>query len=581
MDFVEQVKSSVDIVKVVGEYVRLRKAGASRYVGLCPFHNEKTPSFGVHPVHQFYKCFGCGEGGDVLSFVMKIDGLSFYEALKLLAERNGIPMPKRTEYADENTRLRAAVYQMHEIAEQAFREQLAAPAGAEARAYLEKRGITPAIAEQFKIGFADRSGKFLLRLLEGRGFSSAQLEESGLVRKREDGGFYDYFRNRLMLPIHTESGKVMGFGGRALEAGQEPKYLNSPDTPIYKKSSVLYNLHRAKEGIRKADRVLLVEGYMDVIGVWAAGLREVVASCGTSLTQPQVKIMKRHSGRIVVNFDPDAAGDSGAERSIALLLDEGMQIRILELDADLDPDEYCKQRGAGAYRERIEKAKDYFTWLADRRRDKFGATAEGKIAWLKSMLPDVAKVSDKLERLIIAGEIASYIGISERQVLQEFRKAVAGRKEEMAPARAVPLSANEKLLLRLLLANGQARQSLIPELQEIAALRQGEARRIFETLFSLHDAGVRAGFQEVHERLEEEDRALLASAILREDTDGATLGVEQGVACLRSLQRAAVETERAALKDRIREAERAGNLQEALRLSEELNRIKRMNANDR
>ena len=581
MDFVEQVKSSVDIVKVVGEYVRLRKAGGSRYIGLCPFHNEKTPSFGVHPVHQFYKCFGCGEGGDVLKFVQKIDGLSFFEALKLLAERNGIPMPKRTEYSDPETRQRASIYQAHEIALAAFRDALRGPSGAEARAYLQKRGVSPEVADHFGIGYADGSGRFLLRVLQEHNFNPEQLADSGLVGRRDDGSFYDRFRNRLMFPIHNETGKVIAFGGRALDPGDQAKYLNSPETPIYKKSGVLYNLHRAKEGIRKQEHTLLVEGYMDVIGVWAAGFKEVVATCGTALTSQQIKAMKRHASRILVNFDPDAAGSSAAERSIALLLDEGMQVRILELDGGLDPDEYCKERGAEAYRARMGSAKDYFTWLADRRRDQFGSGSEGKIAWLKSMLPEIGKVSDRIERLVIANEVASYIGISERQVLEEFRKAVNGRRPEMARLEAVPLSANEKLLLRLLVSNPDAPGALISELKGIAAIRQMPTRRIFETLIALHDSGERVGFSELHDRLQEEDQVLLSSAVLTDDTDEAGLSVEQGIACLRSLRATDIEEIRSALKIRIKDAERSGDIPEALRLSAELNHIKRINAGDK
>jgi DNA primase len=574
MDFVEQVKSSVDIVKVVGEYVRLRKAGGARYIGLCPFHNEKTPSFGVHPVHQFYKCFGCGEGGDVLTFIMKIDGLSFFEALKLLAERNGIPMPKRQEYSDPETRQRAAIFQMHEIAVEFFRDILRGAAGAEARAYLDKRGVAPAIAEQFGIGYADGTGRSLVRKLQEHSFNAEQLEASGLVGRRDDGTFYDRFRHRLMFPIHSETGKAIAFGGRALDPNEQAKYLNSPETPIYKKGSVLYNMHRAKEGIRKNDRTLLVEGYMDVIGVWAAGIREVVATCGTALTQPQIKMMKRHSPRIVLNFDPDAAGSSAAERNIGPLLDEGMRVRILELDAELDPDEYCKQRGPDAYRARMESAKDYFTWLADRRRDKFGSGAEGKIAWLKSMLPDIGRVSDRIERLVIAGEVSSYIGITQKEVLEEFRKAVNGRRAEMAPAAPAAVSANEKLLLRLLLANPEAPDELIPGLKTIAAIAQMPTRRIFEAVFAQHDSGGRIGFNEIHDRLNDDDRALLAATVLLDETSEAEQSIEQGIACLRSLQAAEVESQRAALKARIKEAERNGNMEEALRLSEELNRIR-------
>jgi DNA primase len=504
-----------------------------------------------------------------------------------LAERNGIPIPKRQEYSDPETRQRAAVFQMHEIAEAAFREHLRGASGAEARAYLDKRGVAPAIAEQFGLGYADGSGRFLLRKLQEHNFNAEQLEASGLVVRRDDGTFYDRFRNRLMFPIHNETGKVIAFGGRALDPNDQAKYLNSSETLIYKKSNALYNLHRAKEGIRKSDRTLLVEGYMDVIGVWAAGIREVVATCGTALTAPQIKMMKRHSPRIVVNFDPDAAGANAAERSIALLLDEGMHVRVLQLDAELDPDEYCKERGSDAYRARMEAAKDYFTWLADRRRDKFGSGAEGKIAWLKSMLPDIGKVSDKIERLVIAREVASYIGITEKQVLEEFRKAVSDRRREMAAVPPVEISPNERLLLRLLLANPEAPGALIPGLRDIAAVAQMPTSRIFEALFAQHAAGARIGFTEIHDRLNDDDRALLAATVLVDETDESVQSIDQGIACLRSLQAAEIESRRAGLRARIKEAGRSGNLAEALHLSEELNqmteelKIRRLNPADK
>ena len=389
MDFAEQVKSSVNIVDVIQEHVRLRPSGPNRFMGLCPFHNEKKPSFTVHVVHQFYKCFSCGVAGDVFKFVMETQGISFYEALKQLAERYGIPMPKRSQYADEDARVRGALLDLHDIAQENFRANLASPAGAEARAYLAKRGLSPETIEQFGLGYSDRSGRALLRLFEQRSFPAAQVEQSGLVGKRQDGSFYDRFRNRLMFPIHNEAGKIIAFGGRALAADDEPKYLNSPETAIYKKSHVLYNLHRAKEAVRKEDRVILVEGYMDAIGVTAAGFRGVVASCGTAFTQQQVQALRRHSHKIAVNFDPDAAGAGAAERSISLLLEEGMQVRIVELDSDLDPDEYCKERGVDAYRDRLDKAKGYFYWLADRARTKYDVhTSEGVVAVLQFLLPD-------------------------------------------------------------------------------------------------------------------------------------------------------------------------------------------------
>jgi len=578
MDFVEQLKSSVDIVAVIGQYVRLKRVGAGpRYMGLCPFHAEKTPSFSVHGAHQFYKCFGCGLGGDVIKFVMEIDRLSFYEALKLLAERHGIPMPRRTEYSDPETKLRAAVYRLHEIAFQVFRAALDGPAGAEARAYLLKRRVAPALVEEFGLGYSERSGQALVRAFEKEGFDAGQMEASGLVLKRQDSsGFFDRFRNRLMFPIHSESAKIIGFGGRALSAEDEPKYLNSPETSIYRKSYVLYNLHRAKTEIRKQDRAVLVEGYMDVIGVWGAGVREPVASCGTALTSQQVRMLKRHSERMVVNFDADAAGVGAAERSIQMLLEEGMQVRVLELEGGLDPDEYVQEHGAEAYRHRLENAPGYFHWLADRARVRFDArTAEGRIASLKFLLPAIQRVSDKLERMSIANDIGGYLGVPQGAVLDHFRKAAAERRDAgPAPARQAvrPL---EGFLLNALLASEEARLEVLPKLKSMPALQQFSTRRIFQALLAVSETQSRFTFAELEGRLDDNDKEVLASLVFADEGNEEKNSLEQALACLRSLEQGDLQSQRAALRAHVREAERAGNLAEALKWTEELNRLDR------
>jgi DNA primase len=571
MDFVEQLKSSVDIVSVVGEYVRLKKSGTQRYMGLCPFHSEKTPSFTVHVVHQFYKCFSCGAGGDVVKFVMEKEGISFYEALKLLAERYGIPMPKRSQYADEDSKLRGAIYQMHELAQENFRANLDGPAGEAARGYLARRGVTPETAEQFGLGYSDRSGRALLRLFEQRNFPAAQMDQAGLVGKRQDGSMYDRFRNRLMFPIHNESGKIIGFGGRALAAEDEPKYLNSPETPIYKKSYVLYNLHRAKEAIRKDDRVILVEGYMDAIGVTAAGFRGVVASCGTALTAQQVQTLKRHTQKIVVNFDPDAPGANAAERSISLLLEEGMQVRIMELDGGLDPDEYCKQRGAAAYQERLEGAKGYFYWLADRARARYDMrTTEGQVAVLQFLVPAVQRIPDRLERLQIAVDVAGYVGVDQAnqgRVIDAFKKAAVDRQEKTLEPPKIPLRHDERVLLNALLAEPEMWSEVIGELKSIETIDSLSSRRIFQAIFALHEAGGRLSFEEVHARLEESDQSLLAQAVLGED---ARTSREEVLAAIEKMRRTGEQQRRSQLKAHIYESERAGNWEEALRLTGEL-----------
>src|SRR5580698_3946970 len=364
MDFVEQLKSSIDIVKVIGEYVRLKRVGATgRYVGLCPFHQEKTGSFNVNQSRQFYECFGCGVGGDVLKFVMEIDGLTFPEALKMLAESHGLPMPKRSEFADADSKLRGALCEISSIAAEIFRANLHGPGGAEARNYLIKRGIGPELIETFELGFSEASGQALVRELNQRQFTREQIDASKIVMRREDGsGYFDFFRGRLMFPIHNESGKVIAFGGRAMRDQDQPKYLNSSETPIYQKTSVLYNLHRARSAMRGSNRTVLVEGYMDVIGVYSAGVKEVVASCGTGFTVPQAGVIHRHSDHAVVNFDPDRAGADASEKAIQILLDEGVHVRVLTLDGGLDPDEYVKQNGAEAYRGKLDTAATYFHW---------------------------------------------------------------------------------------------------------------------------------------------------------------------------------------------------------------------------
>ena len=565
MDFAEQVKSSVDIVKVIEQYVRLKKAGGSpRYTGLCPFHTEKTPSFSVHSTHQFYKCFGCGQSGDLFKFVMEIERISFFEALKLVAERNGIAMPKR-EYADPEAKLRAALTEMHEIAAGVFQNNLNGPVGAQARQYLASRNVATEQIAEFGLGLSDPSGNQLVRQFESR-FTPEQLEHSGLVAKRqESAGFYDYFRGRLMFPIHNESGKVIGFGGRALRPGDEPKYMNSRETALYRKSYVLYNLHRAKDAVRKSDFSVLVEGYMDVIGVYSAGVHNVVASCGTALTNTQVRLLKRHSDRIVVNFDPDTAGANAAEKSIQMLLDEGLRVRVLELGGDLDPDEYVKASGADAYRQRLEKAPVYFHWLADRARQKFDMrTVEGRMDAFKFLAPAIQRISDRLERFAVANDVADYLGVDEKLVRDHFSK---GAVEHPAAPRRSQMPATERLLLHSLLASEAARAQVIPELAGMSAVQRFVSRNVFQALFALQSDGAPFRFSDLEGRLSEADRDLLSAAVFADDRLDEKMALRVAMDCLEKFKTLESESEVASLRAQAKAAEKAGDIQEAMRLN--------------
>jgi DNA primase len=575
MDFASQLKSQVDIVEVVREYVpRLKKLGAS-YKACCPFHNEKTPSFNVHGDRQFFKCFGCGKGGTVIDFVMEMDGLTFWEACKQLAERHGIPLPKRSEAADEETQRRAGVLEAQEIAQKAFRAALAGTGGAPARAYLERRGLSAKLIEEFGIGYSERGGQAMVQLLQRSGIGPDILETTGLVLRRNDGsGFFDRFRNRLMFPIHNETGKLIAFAGRALDDGDEPKYLNSPETPAYRKSQVLYNLHRARKAVRQSEASILVEGYMDVIGLCGAGVENVVASCGTALTSQQARMLKRHAEQIVVNFDADAAGVNAAERSIQVLLEEDMRIRILELGGGMDPDEFVKARGAEAYRAAYEKAPRYFFWLADRARSRFDVrSAEGRVEGLRFLLPSIQRIPDKIERAAIANDVAAYLGVEASLVLEQFRKAAAARSEAEVKPKCDDLPATEKLLAHCLIESAEARGQLGGRVKALAGgLKMG---KVLEAILA---AGEPPDWSAAEARLESREAALLNGLHFADLGNAGAQGEDmpaQAAACVETLEAAVRSGGLAGLKAKVKEAEREGRLEDALALMKDLDAAER------
>lgn len=581
MDFVEQLKSSIDIVKVIGEYVRLKRAGStSSYKGLCPFHQEKSPSFNVNQSRQFYYCHGCHVGGDVLKFVQEIDGLTFPEALKTLAERAGIPMPKRNEYADADSKLRGALFEIHSVAAQTFRENLGGPHGNEARSYLAKRGISAESIATFELGFSEASGQALVRALGERQFTREQLDASKIVLKREDGsGYFDFFRGRLMFPIHNESGKVIAFGGRAMRDQDQPKYLNSGETPIYKKTSVLYNLHRARDGMRRSNRAVLVEGYMDVIGVYSAGVKEVVASCGTGFTVPQAGVIHRHSDHVVVNFDPDRAGAEASEKAIQILLDEGVHVRVLTLDGGLDPDEYVKRNGAEGYRSKLDSASTYFHWLADRARMKFDMRgSDGRMEAFRFLLGSVNKVNDKLERAAIANDLAGYLGVDAGLVLDQFKKAATDRRgagglpQKAAPKQEVSVAAIESILLNTTIASAEVREEILPLLTP-DLIQDFATREIFETLRGIVESGANVTFAGLDARLSPALQTLLHSVVTADDIDNDAL--EAARACVRKLESSAMKRAIDELRARTKSAEREGRMAEALELMAELGRLEK------
>jgi DNA primase len=519
MSQVDEVRAAADIVKVVGDYVKLRKAGAN-YMGLCPFHQEKTPSFAVHPAKQIFHCFGCGVGGDVFKFVMMMDNLTFPEALRRLAEKVGVTLSDTFGDAtyDANARVRTALYKMHEAVAKFFAGQLSGTTeGRLARAYLEDRGLTDEVVGRFRFGYAPADGQALTRQLSGAGYESELLEKSGLVvRDAERNRHYDRFRRRIIFPIANDSGKVVAFAGRAL-GDEQPKYLNSPETPIYTKGRVLYHLDRAAQAIRKLDYTILVEGYMDCIAVASSGIENVAACCGTSLTESQIRLLARYSRRVVVNYDPDSAGVAATERSLALLLEEGFEAKVLALPGGLDPDSFVRKQGPPAYRQLLATAPSYIDYLTERAVATHNVnTPEGKVAAANAVLPYLARVPNPMLRAELANRLAERLRLDERLLREELRRGAGAARSEMhiRPESAAPKATTaEKELLRAFMENQGLADGLLPQIVEQGMLEGLVTEPIFKRFLELQRRGERAEGAALEESLSAEARRALYESL--------------------------------------------------------------------
>ncbi len=548
-------------MRIVGDYVKLRKAG-TRMVGLCPFHQEKTPSFSVSPTKQLFYCFGCGVGGDVFKFVMQIENLTFPEALRRVAEKVGVRLTESADDAsyDANARERATLYKIHDVAAKFFAAQLTATVeGRLAKAYLADRGLSDETMAQFRLGYAPSEGRTLTRHLTAAGFSIEDLKKSGLVLQDAEGQrSFDRFRRRVIFPIANDSGKVVAFGGRAL--GDEPaKYLNSPETPIYTKSRVLYNLDRAGAAIRKLDYAILVEGYMDCIAVASSGIENVVASCGTSLTESQLRLLARYSRRAVMNYDPDSAGVAATERSLTLLLEEGFEAKVLALPAGLDPDSFIRKQGVEPYRQRLAAAPSYLDYLTERAlREHDPAKPGGKVAVINAVLPFIVKVPHAIVRQELAARLAATarLSLDDRLLRDELRRAASeGRKEMRAPEASQVLDASpaEKQLLGAFQANEELADKFLGKLIEEGDCAGLPTEGIFKQLLEVRRRGVKLEIGAIEHLFSPEERRLLYDCAF---AFGEAMDEKAVLACGRALRRRRVEREREKLQSDIQAAER-------------------------
>ena len=563
-DFAQSVKQQADIVKVIEGYIRLRKTGAQNYSGLCPFHKEKTPSFSVHAVRQFFHCFGCGVSGDVFTFVGKIENVGFPEAVRVVAQKCGIPLPKREFSSPEEAagaRMRAKLLDLHEAATAWFEEQLRGPEGALAREYLASRGLDAKGIEKFRIGFAPDSFNALRDRLSGLA-DQETLRASGMFSWKEQGDgsqgpIYDRFRKRVVFPISNESGRVIAFTARALETGDKAgaKYINSPETPLYTKGHVLFNLDKAKPAIRALEFALLVEGQMDCISVFLAGIQNVIATSGTAFTEQQVAILKRHTSNVIVNFDPDAAGANAAEKSIALLTEEGFAVKIVTLDGGLDPDRFVRERGVEAYKEVLRGARRQADYLIERARQLFpGGNAEQKVKAVNFLLPHIRRIPEALARSQFAADAEQKLGIADSLIRLQLRQAALKRRDRVE-VRPAALTEVERVLLRAL-ANTEMESAYARHLAAEAVQREPTWFEHLASFPAMQALAVR-GASDVMEVVSDPGQKALLAEVLLEEMRPAEESEVQGA--LQEVQERSIEVRLRDVRAEIAEAERKGD----------------------
>ena len=576
--FVEEVRRVADIVRFIGESVALRKVGNS-WKGLCPFHQEKTPSFHVRADPPVFHCFGCGEGGDVFKFVMLRERVSFPEAIEMLARRFGVPVPEGRVEPGPDRKEREEMLALMEGAAQHFTRTLWAAPGTKAREYLLGRGFRKETLEKIRAGAARDAWDDLLGALRGK-FSPALLQKAGLVLERQGKeGHYDRFRNRAVFPIPNESGKVVGFGARALD-GSEPKYLNSPETPVYSKSRILYGLSWARDAMAREKRAVLMEGYLDVARAIEHGVLGAVATCGTALTGLHARLLGRWAETIVLNFDQDEAGQKAARKSLEVLLEEGLRVRIVELPEGHDPDTYLKAEGAEAYGKRLDEAPEAVEWLmrrAERASDL--QSPAGKAAFFSAVLPALVRVPNAVERQAWLARVVERGALDAGAAREELRRALSGRAgrgsavEEAAARRpAVPrvavLLPAERWLLALVAQGAAGVEIALDELTEhdLERLRAAPILRVAQAVARRSE---RVTLPAVLDALDEDARRVM-SEIAVEGVPAEGLSAEE---CVRELRRQPLKARMAEIQKRLAGA--SGEAQEAL-LAEKTRLVRQM-----
>ncbi len=576
--FIEDLRRQSDIVRIVQDYVTLKKAGAN-WVAPCPFHKETKPSFSVNPAKEMFFCFGCHKGGSVFTFIMEIERVTFPEAIKLVAEKSGVPLPKMEDDGRFEAQKRESdqIIDLNQWALSWWEEQLKGRAARSVREYLKQRGLTEETAQTFRIGFAPDSWDALSTHLRQKGASQQLLERSGLVVKKEEGGSYDRFRGRLMFPVFDAQGKPIAFGGRTLDPDGEPKYLNSPETPAYVKGRHLFGLNLTRDEIRRSGFAILVEGYLDLIVPYQFGVRNVVASLGTALTPEQVKLIGRFARKVVVNYDGDRAGVQAAKRAIETLLAEDLEVKVLVLPDNSDPDDFIRKHGVTEYQQRRGTARPHIQFVIDEAvRDRNLHRPADKAAAVEETLPFVRAVRNRIQRreyFDIAMDALRVPADGRRELWQRTRGDASPDRagiQQMVARIAKPTVAEERLLGSLL-GNEELRKIILPRLEE-GDYEDLASAPIFRALLQVARNEREVTFESLGELIPEDPRSseLLARLLITEQPESFDDALTQADSCLNALRLVKLDRHIDELTSEIAEAERAGEAEKRDRLSMEL-----------
>jgi DNA primase len=530
---INEVRQRASIIEVVSDFVSLKKAGKN-HLGLCPFHSERTPSFTVNEEKGIFHCFGCGAGGNIFNFLMRASQMSFPEAVRAMAKRYGVPLPTRELSEEEKRRrsLRAKLYEVNERAADYYHGILtSSKEGQEGRQYLAQRGISEETIREHRLGFAPAGWDSLVLFLQNNGTPLNLAETVGLILPRKEGavpsgrpGFFDRFRRRVIFPISSEAGRVLGFGGRIIEEGKgegdppPPKYMNSPESPIYSKGHTLYGLNAAKGFIRERGNALIVEGYMDLLSLHQAGFRNGVASLGTALTSFQLQLLGRYAREAFLIFDADESGAKATQRSLDLFLQEGISAKVVTLPAGYDPDSLIRKEKAARFEQVLAEALPLVEYLFRQAILRHGVdSVEGKVRVVREMIPALGRLPDPLERNLYIERIALRLGLKESQVRDQFRgREPAEGEPETSPSPGHHGPAHERVLLQLMLLN----PAVISRVQESMG-KEGFSdpghQKLAGKLLGLGEKGREIGIQELLSGTEEEDLRDLVSELLLEE----------------------------------------------------------------